>query len=74
MLMELTTFLRQLKENQQISVVLFTSSGSSFCTGLDFPTLINENPAARQDSANRMALLIKYVHWQFQFTIFFKYK
>ncbi|XP_057373967.1 uncharacterized protein LOC130694877 isoform X2 [Daphnia carinata] len=53
-LKELSMLLRKLKMEPQIHVVLFTSAGPDFCTGIDFPSLIHDNMASRLESSISM--------------------
>ena len=59
MLLELTTFLRRLKQQPQQRVILLTSAGSAFCTGVDFPSLLSDSLAKRQELAHRMASVVQ---------------
>lgn len=59
MLHELTELLRLLNSEDSIRVVLFTSAGPDFCTGIDLALLISHSQSDRLQAANRMAGLIK---------------
>jgi len=63
MLRELTQLLRLLNSQDSIRVVLFTSAGPDFCTGIDLALLISNNQSDRLQTANRMAGLIKFVFY-----------
>ncbi len=60
MLTELTSLLRRLKDDAKCLVVLLTSAGSSFCSGIDYPALFSDDPDVRLASAQRVASLIRY--------------
>ena len=59
MLKELILLLRLLKSQDDINVVLFTSSGPDFCTGLDLHSLIDDDLSKRLDAANHLTEILK---------------
>jgi len=59
MLRELTQLLRMLNSHESSRVVLFTSAGPNFCTGIDLALLISDSQSDRLEAANRLARLIK---------------
>lgn len=50
-----------LKKDDDCRVVLLTSTGSSFCEGLELSMLLNPNKEERRIRAQEMADAVKYV-------------
>ncbi len=58
-LKELTVLLRQLKSEKDVHVVLITSGGPEFCTGIDISTLMNDSIPARKECARNISNIIQ---------------
>lgn len=56
----MTALLRKLKTETEIQVVLVTSAGPEFCTGVDLSTLIHEKQEDRKEMARTMSNVIQY--------------
>lgn len=50
-----------LKKDEECRVVLVTSTGSSFCEGLELSTLLHDNKEERRLRAEELANGVKYV-------------
>lgn len=50
-----------LKRDDECRVVLFTSTGTSFCEGLDLSELLHTNKEERRTVAQELAHAVKYV-------------
>lgn len=50
-----------LKRDDECRVVLFTSTGTSFCEGLDLSALLHTNKEERRSVAQELAHAVKYV-------------
>lgn len=50
-----------LKRDDACRVVLLTSTGTSFCEGLDLSTLLHTNKEERRSIAQELAHAVKYV-------------
>lgn len=50
-----------LKRDDECRVVLLTSTGTSFCEGLDLSTLLQANKDERRSTAQELAHAVKYV-------------
>ena len=49
---ELSMLLRKLKMEHKVHLVLITSSGLNFCTGIDLVPLVSENKADRLEAVH----------------------
>ena len=58
---ELRDILSVLKTDEECRVVLLTSTGKSFCEGLDLSTLLHSEKEKRKQYAEEMANAVKYV-------------
>lgn len=58
---EMCEVLSILKNDNDCRVVLFTSTGTSFCEGLEVSTLIQSNKDERKARAEETAIAIKYI-------------
>lgn len=50
-----------LKRDDKCRVVLLTSTGTSFCEGLELSTLLQTNKEERRSVAQELAYAVKYV-------------
>lgn len=50
-----------LKRDDECRVVLFTSTGTSFCEGLDLSALLHTNKEEQRSVAQELAQAVKYV-------------
>lgn len=50
-----------LKRDDECRVVLFTSTGTSFCEGLDLSMLLHTNKEERRVAAQELAHAVKYI-------------
>lgn len=58
-----------LKRDDECRVVLFTSTGTSFCEGLDLSELLHTNKEERRSVAQELAHAVKYVFLILRITI-----
>ena len=56
---EIRETLSILKNDDNCRVVLFTTTGTSFCEGLDLSYLLNSNKEERKNRAETMAKAVK---------------
>ncbi|XP_075226060.1 uncharacterized protein LOC142327096 [Lycorma delicatula] len=56
---EMTSALNCLRKDDTCRVVLFTSTGSAFCHGIDLPSLIHPTPEKRKTAAVELLLAMK---------------
>lgn len=58
-LTELCAILNNLKQESSCTAVLVSSSGKSFCQGLDYKSLISDNSEVRKKKATQLANLVR---------------
>lgn len=51
--------LRQLKAEKEVNVVLITSGGPEFCTGIDFSALLSDSIPTRKENARNIANIVQ---------------
>jgi enoyl-CoA hydratase/carnithine racemase len=51
--------LRQVKAEKDVHVILVTSGGPEFCTGIDISTLISDSIPVRKENARILANIIQ---------------
>lgn len=56
---EITSILADLEADRSVNVVLITSSGTIFCNGLNFKSLVLPKEASRKAAAKKLAKSVR---------------